>query len=88
VLGEAEAIKVFSQTTEEMLVTFRDVYLQSVIGVTGQAAQFGGLWENGPTLNVESSTIVADVGIAMESGQLPAMKWVSIWYLMEWRSTC
>ncbi len=70
VLGESEAIKVFSQTTEEMQFALRDVYLQSVIGLTGQAAQFGGLKARGPSLNVEGSTIVADRGIAMESGQL------------------
>jgi len=75
-LGRSEAIKVFSQTTEETQVTLRDVYLRSAIGLTGQAAQFGGLLAKGPTLTVETSTIVTDtgsgfeVGIAMESGRL------------------
>ncbi len=70
VLGQGEAINAFSQTTEEMQVILRDVYLQSAIGLTGQAAQFGGLLAKGPTLTVEASTIVVDPGIAMESEHL------------------
>jgi hypothetical protein len=68
---QKEGIKVLSQTVEEAVqVILNDLHVESRIGIAGQALQVGGLKAQGPSITLENSTLAAEVGVNMESGQV------------------